>query len=332
MKNPCGENNVAYKSQWNKCVKLLRHEKRRYYNNLNLKCLTGNRTFWRTVKPFISTPYAVDDDINVVLQKLKSDYLQLTEWLSVNYMKDNDKKLQLLVPNKVDDISIIIGRNDIEGSRVVKLLGVKVDNKRRFDDHISSLCKKASQKLHALARISTHMCSSKLKNLMKSFIISQFCYCAIVWMFHSRMLNHRINRIYESALILAYNDYLSSFESLLDLDKSVTIHTTNLQLLPIEMCKIVNGLAPPIMSSLLPLNCNNRDLRSKRTFQTYNVKPVYNGTEIISFRGPMTWELVSNHIKASKSLSEFKSKIKQWKFTECTCRIYKTYIQNVGFV
>ena len=108
---------------------------------------------------------------------------------------------------------------------------------------------------------------------------------------------------------MAYNDYLSSFESLLDLDKSVTIHTRNLQLLFIEMYKIVNGLAPPIMSNLLPLNCNNRDLRSKHTFQTYNVKSVYNGTETISFRGPMTWELVPNHIKASKSLSEFKSKI-----------------------
>ena len=123
-----------------------------------------------------NTPYVVGDDIDVVLQKLKSDYVQLTDWLSVNYMKDNDKKLQLLVPNKGDNISITIGRNNIEGSKVVKLLGVKIDNRLRFDDHVSSLCKKASQKLHALARVSTHMCSTKLKILMKSFILSQFGY------------------------------------------------------------------------------------------------------------------------------------------------------------
>ena len=49
-----------------------------------------------------------------------------------------------------------------------------IDNKLRFDDHVSSLCKKASQKLYALARISTHMCSSKLKILMKPFILSHF--------------------------------------------------------------------------------------------------------------------------------------------------------------
>ena len=101
-------------------------------------------------------------------------------------MKDNNKKLDLLVPNEGDDISITIGRNDIEGSKVVKLLGVKIDNKLRFDDHAPSLCKSEA----------TCMCRSKLKILMKSFILSQFGYCPIVWMFHSRTLNHRINRIH----------------------------------------------------------------------------------------------------------------------------------------
>ena len=87
-------------------------------------------------------------------------------------MKDNKEKLQLLVPNVGDDISIDIGGKDIVGREVVKLLGIKFDSKLRFDEHVSSLCKKASQKLHALARISTYMCSSKLKILMKSFILS----------------------------------------------------------------------------------------------------------------------------------------------------------------
>ena len=54
LKNPSGTNNLAYKRQRNKCVKLLRNEKRRYYNNLNLKCLKDSRTFWRAVKPFFS--------------------------------------------------------------------------------------------------------------------------------------------------------------------------------------------------------------------------------------------------------------------------------------
>ena len=71
-------------------------------------------------------------------------------------MKDNKDKLQLLVPNLGGDIFIDIGGKDIVGRKVVKLLGIKIDINLRLDDHVSSLCKKASQKLHALARISTY--------------------------------------------------------------------------------------------------------------------------------------------------------------------------------
>ena len=147
-----------------------------------------------------NTPYSIDDDIDKVICKLKSDYLILTEWLSANYMKDNKDKLQFLAPNLGGDKSINIDGKDIVGKEVVKLLGIKIDSKLRFDDHVSSLCKKASQKLHALARISTYMSSRKLKILMKSFILSQFGYCPIIWMFHSKTLDHRINRLHERAL------------------------------------------------------------------------------------------------------------------------------------
>ena len=42
--------------------------------------------------------------------------------------------------------------------------------------------------------------------IMKSFIESQFGYCPLTWMFHSRRLNNKINRIHERALRITYND------------------------------------------------------------------------------------------------------------------------------
>ena len=242
-------------------------------------------------------------------------------------MKDNTNKLQLLLPNQGNEMSITIGTNVIKA----KLLGIKIDNRLRFDDHVSTLCKKASQKLHALARVSIYMDRDKLKLLMKSFIISQFGYCPLVWMFHSRTLNNRINRIHERAIRLAYNDYKSSFEFLLQLDNSVTIHVRNLQLLSTEMYKIINGLAPEIMINLFPKNEHKKRLRSSHNFQMHNINSVFNGMETISFRGPKTWELVPNIIKASKTLVEFKAKIRTFNFSKCPCRICKTFIPNLGF-
>ena len=40
---------------------------------------------------------------------------------------------------------------------------------------------------------------------MKVFVTSQFYYCSLIWMLHSRTLNNRINKIHERALKLTYN-------------------------------------------------------------------------------------------------------------------------------
>ena len=62
---------------------------------------------------------------------------------------------------------------------------------------------------------------------MKAFIESQFDYCPLIWMLHSRTLNNEINRIYEKALRTIYSDYKSSFNKLLDKDGSFTIVQQN---------------------------------------------------------------------------------------------------------
>ena len=99
--------------------------------------------------------------------------------------------------SKIEDFSI-------KNSTDEKLLGVKFDSNLSFESHVTSLCKKASEKLHSLARISRYMDLNKRSNLMKSFITSQFSYYPLIWMFHSRNLNNKIKRIHERALRLVY--------------------------------------------------------------------------------------------------------------------------------
>ena len=140
--------------------------------------------------------------------------------------------------------SIILNNEVIECSKSVKLLGVTIDNKLDFSEHVTKLCKKVSSKLHALARISNCMSHDKLRILMKSFIESQFSYCPLIWMFHSRTLNNRINRLHERRLRLVCKDSQLNFEELLRRDKSFSIHHRNLQKLAIEMYKVIDGLCP----------------------------------------------------------------------------------------
>jgi len=278
-----------------------------------------------------NTLYTIQDNLEKILDVLNSETSLLLNWFHINEMKSNNDKCHLFLPNK-DNISIDIGNETIESSNVVDLLGIKIDNKLNFNDHVSKLCKKGNQKLHALARISPFLHKDKLRIIMKTFIQSQFNYCPLVWMFHNRTLNNKINRLHERALRLVYKDQHSSFQELLNLDNSITIHHRNLQKLATEMFKIKNHLAPPKMQEIFTEHKNVHNLRKNKDWESHNVRTVSYGKETFSYLGPKTWELVPSHIKESTSLNDFKQKIKQWKPVGCSCRLCKTFIPNLGFI
>ena len=165
---------------------------------------------------------------------------------------------------------------------------------------------------------------------MKSFIFSQFGYCPLVWMFHSRKLNNRINRIHERALRIVYKDEVSSFKELLTKDESFTVHERNIQTLAIELYKAANHLSPKIMDFILPLKTETTYV-GENVFKTSNVKTVTWGTETLGHIGPQIWSIVPNDMKTF-SLSKFTKKIRKWKTDKCPCRLCKIYVRGLGFV
>ena len=157
------------------------------------------------------------------------------------------------------------------------------------------------------------MSFNKRRTLMKAFIESQFNYCPLIWMFHSRTMNNKINRIHERALRLVYSNYVSSSDELLKKDRSFSIHHRIIQSLAIELYKFFHGLSPSIMKNLFHFNTNiPYKLRSPSELYSRNPKTVKYGSETVSYLAPKLWSSVPNSIKSSKSLDVFKSKIRQW--------------------
>ena len=74
----------------------------------------------------------------------------------------------------------------IENSKEQKIIGVIIDNKLNFKSHINELCKKSSQKIAALSRLSSYLHNSKKNIIFNSIKMSQFSYCPLIWMFCSR--------------------------------------------------------------------------------------------------------------------------------------------------
>ena len=97
---------------------------------------------------------------------------------------------------------------------------------------------------------------------MKTFIESQFNYCPLLWMFHSRKLNNRINKLHERALRTVYKDDDLTFEQLLQKDNSFTIHERNLQKLAILMYQVKHKMCPQPIQEIFIQNANAQALRS----------------------------------------------------------------------
>ena len=145
--------------------------------------------------------------------------------------------MSFFVVNPVEELSVKLGNETIVKSISVDLLGIKIDNKLNFNEHVTKVVQKGKSKK---ARV------SKMRVIMKTFVTSQFNYCPLTWMFQNRILNNKINRLPGRALRLIYNEENLSFQELLDLDNSVTVHHKNLLKLAVEMYKIKNDLSPTI--------------------------------------------------------------------------------------
>ena len=186
-----------------------------------------------------------------------------------------------------ESLNFQISETLIHNSQSKKLLGVTFDN-RWFEKYINTICQKANRKLNVLARVTQYMTLKKRRILlMNAFFDSQFIYYPLIWMFHSRNLRNKINRLHERYLRVIYDDKTSSFEQLLENDNFVSIHHRNIRTLAIEMYKVTNGLPPEIMNYIFIIREESRyNLRYTSQFIIPPIHSVYNGREPVSYMGP----------------------------------------------
>ena len=299
-----------------------------YLSDLFIFCKDSDITNYADDK----SPFSCNEDTEAVLHQLENDSKTLLTWTSNNGLQANPDKFHLILNNPDEKYFIQIQNFQIFNSRCEKLLGIKIDNSLSFTEHVTDLCSKASQKLHALSRLAGFMNTKQRRIIMKAFINSQFGYCPLVWMFHSRKLNNRINKIHDRSLRLIYEDRVSSFEELLIKDNCFTIHERNIQTLAIELYKVVNRISPELMSKVFPLK-ETVKYCSKNIFATRNVHTVKYGTESLAHLGPKVWAIIPSELKNdTNSLNEFKNKIKKWKPDKCPCNLCKVYIAGVGYI
>ena len=98
-----------------------------------------------------TTLYACVPNMDLILGKLKSDASTVFTCFQNNYLKPNSGKSHLLTTS--DNIKHInVGENQLSSSKYEKLLGILIDHKLTFKNHLLNIIQKLNQKMHTLVR------------------------------------------------------------------------------------------------------------------------------------------------------------------------------------
>ena len=116
-----------------------------------------------------NTPYVEANNINKVIKTLENDSIWLFQWFSDNQIKAN-KNDCLLAINNNEKVSMNIDDIKIENTSSEKLLGIIIDSKLNFKQHLEGIIKKFSRKINVLSRITPYVNLVKPNLLMISFL------------------------------------------------------------------------------------------------------------------------------------------------------------------
>ena len=226
-----------------------------------------------------NTLYDSCDTIEEVILSLQSSSEKIFQWLLDNQIESNTKKSSLIM-STYQSVNFQLAGSLIKRSDCEKMLGLKIDYKLNFDEHMKTLHNKANNILTALDRATPHMNIEKTKILMNLFSNVQFNY-PFMWMLYSHKNNNIIRNVLGRCFRLISNDKNTFYEELLTKDGSVSIHHRNIEALATEFYKIKKLLL------LKPFACETEshynNLRRCNGFRIPSICTVYHGSESSSF-------------------------------------------------
>lgn len=272
-----------------------------------------------------NTIYKCNHSADVVINTLKNDCKIAVKWFNENYMQANPSKFQFIFlnpPNKqgCKESTLPIFNQIIERSSDVKLLGVTIDDRLKYREHIRILCKKAARQLNAFSRIAKQLDIKEREMVYNSFISSVFNFCPLIWHFCNKSDYVKLEKINKRALRIVYNDYEHSYEELLVLGNKMSLRKHSILAFAIETYKIKNGLSIVPVESLDKPKYVPYNLRRKQQNVIPSVNTSQFGLQSFRYFSSHIWNQIPDHIKTSNNVKMFKTRLLLWNGPTCACK------------
>ena len=254
--------------------------------------------------------YDAHTNVNVVQRNLQDCAINATAWYDGNFLKGNFKKYgSMTIGKNKENMKIAVKEFEVESYECLKLLGVYIDSQLNFTEHISSVCKKGSQRVGVIMRLRNLIPTSAKLQLYKAAVLPHLTYCHTIWHFCKASDSRKLERVQERGLRAVFCDKNSSYDQLLIKARLPSLMNRRLQDISCLMYKVKNNLCPKYICDLFKLNNCVYNLRVKE-FTVPRFETVTFGKHSLKYLGPTLWSKIQPHIRHSPSLGSFKRAIR----------------------
>ena len=247
---------------------------------------------------------------------MNDDLARLKEWLLANKLSLNVARTEFMligsdykINNLVTQPKIKIDHTKIKQVYNSRVLGVDIDNKLKWNNHIDTIAKKVFSGIGGVRRIRDFVDRDTLISVYKSLIRPHFDYCSEVWDALGNGLSNRLQKLQNRAarVVLGMSNDTPGFEALGMLGWE-SLETRRAKGKAVYMYKVLNGLASTSLNDLFV---------SKSDITEYDQRGSYTSLQLphpkteklkksFSFSGAKLWNSLPTDLRNADTLSDFK--------------------------
>ena len=259
-------------------------------------------------------------DISQLEREVNNTLENISEWLKVNKLSLNVKKTHYMIFSKKKSPQRVSIELKIDGEKLsevdkTKFLGVIIDNKLSWKEHVNYICGKIARGIGVIIKARAFLNKNSLLTLYYSFVYPYYIYCNHVWGCSSAANINRLFVLQKKAVrIICQANYQAHSEPLFKELKLLTVRQINKYLIGQFMHRCYQDLLPPLFDTCFIRNYELHQHNTRQVLYYYNIPRVrteYRKSSI-QFRGPSIWnEIMKNKICPDVSASTFKFTLKK---------------------
>jgi len=266
--------------------------------------------------------YTSNIDPSILKGVIESDLKTTHDWFTHNGLLLNASKSTSMFMSRShippNNLSLTLDNDNIDISNSIKLLGVTIDNKLSFNEHVAEVIRKVSNQLQVMKRHKRLIPQTAKIILYKAYFLPHLNYCSLVWHHCGKRNADKLENLNQRCLRFVFNDFQSNYENLLKKINLKSLQQSRYCELLILIHKAIHNSSPTYISSIFKERKSNYNLRGEGALNIPSVNTTRYGLHSLRYFGPKLWNSLSSELY-KLNLNEFKAAINNLNFSSHCC-------------